>query len=52
LTEGVDSDTQYANLLDVGIARFNDSISNNPYFFHSAFAGVFVSPAGYSSQFA
>jgi hypothetical protein len=43
LTEGVDSDSQYANLLD-----FNDSISNNPYFFHSAFAGVFVSPAGYS----
>lgn len=48
LTEGVDSDTQYANLLDFRITRFNDSISSNPYFFHSAFAGVLVSPAGYS----
>lgn len=48
LVEGVDSSTQYDNLLDYRITRFNDSISNNPYFFYSPFAGILVSPAGFS----
>ncbi|CZR55070.1 uncharacterized protein PAC_04956 [Phialocephala subalpina] len=48
LIEGVDADTQYANLIDYRIARFNDSITRNPYFFYSPFAGVLVSPAGFS----
>ncbi|KUJ24283.1 putative aromatic peroxygenase [Mollisia scopiformis] len=48
LIEGVDADTQYANLIDFRIARFNDSITRNSHFFYSPFAGVLVSPAGFS----
>jgi hypothetical protein len=48
LIEGVDADTQYANLIDFRIARFNDSVTRNPYFFYSPFAGVLVSLAGFS----
>lgn len=32
LIEGVDADTQYANLIDFHITRFNDSVTRNPYF--------------------
>jgi len=35
-------------LIDFRIARFNDSVTRNPYFFYSPFAGVLVSPAGFS----
>jgi hypothetical protein len=48
LVENVDADTQYANLIDFRIDRFNASISQNPYFFYSPFAGVLVSPAGFN----
>jgi hypothetical protein len=48
LVEGVDADTQYANLIDYRIARFNDSVVRNLYFFYSPFAGVLVSLAGFS----
>ncbi|THV51458.1 hypothetical protein BGAL_0110g00170 [Botrytis galanthina] len=48
LVEGVGADEQYQNLLDFRIDRFNNSITTNPYFFSSPFAGVLVSPAGYN----
>ncbi|KAF7888589.1 uncharacterized protein EAF02_003130 [Botrytis sinoallii] len=48
LVEGVGADEQYQNLLDFRIDRFNNSITTNPYFFSSLFAGVLVSPAGYN----
>ena len=39
---------QYSALFPFRQARFNDSISTNPYFFFPQFAGVLVSPAGYA----
>ncbi|TGO28895.1 hypothetical protein BPAE_0021g00180 [Botrytis paeoniae] len=48
LVEGIGADEQYQNLLDFRIDRFNNSITTNPYFFSSPFAGVLVSPAGYN----
>ncbi|APA09849.1 hypothetical protein SS1G_05925 [Sclerotinia sclerotiorum 1980 UF-70] len=48
LIEGVGADAQYQGLLDFRIDRFNNSITTNPYFFSSPFAGVLVSPAGYN----
>lgn len=48
LIEGVGADAQYQGLLNFRIDRFNNSITTNPYFFSSPFAGVLVSPAGYS----
>lgn len=48
LIEGIGADAQYQGLLDFRIDRFNNSITTNPYFFSSPFAGVLVSPAGYN----
>ena len=39
---------QYTALFPFRQARFNDSISKNPYFFFPQFAGVLVAPAGYA----
>jgi hypothetical protein len=33
LIGGVDAETQYANLIDFRITRFNDSVTRNRYFY-------------------
>jgi len=48
LIEGEGADAQYDALYDFRVARFDDSVSRNPYFFFAPFAGVLVSPAGFS----
>lgn len=48
LIEALGSSEQYDNLLDFRISRFQDSINNKPNFFYPPFAGILVSPAGYS----
>lgn len=48
LVENVDAQTQYDNLFEFRKCRWDDSEQNNPYFFSAPFAGVLVSPAGYS----
>lgn len=48
LVEGIPAPEQYSHLLDYRIKRFQYSVHNNPYFFYSPFAGVLVSPAGFS----
>jgi hypothetical protein len=48
LVENVPSTTQYDKLIDFRVARFNDSLTTNPYFFYGPFAGILVAPAGYS----
>ncbi|RAL67849.1 hypothetical protein DID88_008575 [Monilinia fructigena] len=48
LIEGIGADEQYQRLLDFRMDRFNNSITTNPYFFFSPFAGVIVSGAGYN----
>jgi hypothetical protein len=48
LVENVPSSTQYDNLLDFRVSRFNDSLTTNGYFFFGPFAGILVAPAGFS----
>jgi hypothetical protein len=48
LKEGIPAPEQYSALADFHKQRFDESEKENPYFFYSPFAGVLVSPAGYS----
>ena len=48
LKEGIPAPEQYSALSDFHKERFEGSKQENPYFFYSPFAGVLVSPAGYS----
>lgn len=48
LPRNVPSGEQYTGLADFHYQRFQESKSQNPYFFYSPFAGILVSPAGYS----
>ncbi|KAG6985309.1 hypothetical protein G7Y79_00116g101790 [Physcia stellaris] len=48
LLDNTPAPQQYSALFPFRQARFNDSISKNPYFFFPQFAGVLVSPAGYA----
>jgi hypothetical protein len=42
------SDQLYEALFTFRQARYNTSLSQNPYFFYAPFAGLFANPAGYS----
>ncbi|KAM0815535.1 hypothetical protein AB5N19_01333 [Seiridium cardinale] len=48
LPENLPSDQQYTALAPFHRQRWDESKNNNPYFFYSPFAGILVSPAGYS----
>ena len=48
LIEGVPRTTQYTGFTKHHIARYQDSVSSNPYFFYSPFGGLLVTPAGWS----
>lgn len=48
LPENVPADQQYTALAPFHKQRWDQSKDNNPYFFYSPFAGILVSPAGYS----
>lgn len=48
LVEGIPAAQQHTRLAEHHISRFDDSVNTNPYFFHARFAGVLVTPAGWS----
>ena len=48
LVEGIPASEQYTKLAGHHISRFDDSVNTNPYFFYSPFAGLLVTPAGWS----
>lgn len=48
IPENTPAPQQYTALAPFHAKRWEDSVSTNPYFFYSPFAGVLVSPAAYS----
>lgn len=48
LPRDTNSDEQFKSLADFHYQRYQQSLQTNPYFFYSPFAGILVSPAGYS----
>lgn len=48
IKENTPAPEQYAALAPFHSKRWTDSLTTNPYFFYSPFAGVLVSPAAYS----